>query len=114
MGSIGVGQARAAVETTEPGTTFSFDEGDYVGLHVHHEYRYMEPSGSPIVTVGLFVDNDDDDSPPVQIRLPRLLLDGPTARPLVQTLIAAVDHAERIADGLEPGACLSPRVDESL
>lgn len=104
MGSIGVEQAQAAVETAEPGTTFTFDEGDYVvGLRVHDEYRYMEPGGSPVVTVGLFVGNDDDHSPPVQIRLPRLLLDGPTARRFAETLIAAVDKAERIADGLEPG-----------
>lgn len=104
MGSIGVEQAQAAVETDEPGTTFTFDEGDYVvGLRVHHEYRYMEPGGSPIVTVGLFVGNDDDDSPPVQIRLPRLLLDGPTARQFAETLITAVDQAEQIAYGLESG-----------
>ncbi|MFV2019350.1 hypothetical protein [Micromonospora sp. LOL_023] len=98
MGRIGVEQARSAAEL---GTTFTFDEGDYaVGLHVHHEYRYMEPGGSPIVTTGLFIGNDDDDSPPVQIRLPRLLLDEPTARQFAETLLAAVDQAERIADGL--------------
>ncbi|WP_199515721.1 hypothetical protein [Nucisporomicrobium flavum] len=100
---IGVEQAQAAVETEEPGTTFAFEDDYVVALRVHREYRYMEPGGTPIVTMGLVIGTDDDTSPPVQIRLPRLLLDAPTARGFAKALIAAVEQAERIADGLEPG-----------